>query len=178
MYTDIERRRPSLATDIQRWISPLASKMQRQMASLAKKPKKAMVLDLSANWIHDTILAVAVLAGAVAFGFWWDSLSAGLFAGFALFFLAGIHRALRHIVANLRWEPDRMVAANSNGNTSGIAEGSDRNFEVSVRAIEHLLPWVKDEASLTEESAKAYCSVLLETLAALQSSFQGDCLDE
>ena len=40
-----------------------------------------------------------VLTGAVAFGFWWDSLSAGLFACFALFFLAGIHRALRHIVA-------------------------------------------------------------------------------
>jgi len=176
MYTDIERRRPSassLATDIQRWISPLASKMQRQIASLAKKPKKAMVLDLSANWIHDTILAVAVLTGAVAFGFWWDNLSAGLFAGFALFFLAGIHRALRHIVANLRWEPDRMVAANSNGNTSGTAERSERNFEVSARAIEHLLPWVKDEASLTEESAKAYCSVLLETLAALHPKFSG-----
>ena len=118
-------------------------------------------------------LAVAVLMGAVAFGFWWDSLSAGLFAGFALFFLAGIHRALRHIVANLRWEPDRMVAANSNGNTSGMAEQSERNFEVSARAIEHLLPWVKDEASLTEESAKAYCSVLLETLAALHPKFSG-----
>src|SRR2546426_6075384 len=154
MYMDIERRWPSLASDIQRWISPLASKMQGRIASLAKKPKKAMVLDLSANWIHDTILAVAVLTGAVAFGFWWDSLSAGLFACFALFFLAGIHRALRHIVANLRWEPDRMVAANSNGNTSGIAERSER-IEVSARAIEHLLPWVKDEASLTEESAKA-----------------------
>src|SRR3989442_12801396 len=128
MYMDIERRWPSLASDIQRWISPLASKMQRQIASLAKKPKKAMVLDLSANWIHDTILAVAVLTGAVAFGFWWDSLSAGLFAGFALFFLAGIHRALRHIVANLRRESDRMVAGNSNGNTSGIADRNARNF--------------------------------------------------
>src|SRR6266705_471118 len=171
MYTDVERRRPSASSTIQRWISPLASKMQRRIASLAKKPKKAMVHDLSANWIHDTILAVAVLTGAVAFGFWWDSLSAGLFAGFALFFLAGIHRALRHIVANLRWEPDRMVAANSN--TSGIAERSEGNFEVSARAIEHLLPWVKDEASLTEESAKAYCSVLLETLAALHPKFSG-----
>src|SRR5713226_5981830 len=135
MYTDIERKTAVgyLATNIQRWISPLASQMQRRIASLAKKPKKAMVLDLSAHWIHDTILAVGVLTGAVAFGFWWDSLSAGLFAGFALFFLAGIHRALRHIVANLRWEPDRMVAANSNGNTSAIAERSERNFEVSAR---------------------------------------------
>ena len=66
-----------------------------------------------------------------------------------------------------------MAAANSNGNTSGIAERSEQNFEVSARAIEHLLPWVKDETSLTEESAKAYCSVLLETLAALHPKFSG-----
>ncbi len=64
-----------------------------------------------------------------------------------------------------------MEAANSNGNTSGIAERSEGNFEVSARAIEHLLPWVKDEASLTEESAKAYCSVLLDTLATLHPKF-------
>ena len=148
MYTDIERRRPSLATNLQRWISPLASKMQGRIASLAKKPKKAMVLDLSANWIHNAIPAVAVPGGGVAFGFWQDSVSAGLFACFALFLLAGIYKALCQIVATHRWQPDRTIAANA-------------------KAIEHLLPWVKDETSLTEESAKAYCSVLLDTLAAL-----------
>src|SRR5713101_6569205 len=175
MHTDTEIQPSvgSLTTNIQGRVSRLAAKMQRWMTSLVKKAKKAMVLDRSAHWIHDTIPPAAVLAGAAAFGFWWDSLSAGLFACFALFFLAGIYRALRHIVANLRWEPDRMVAANSNGNTSGIAERSEGNFEVSARAIEHLLPWVKDESSLTEESAKAYCSVLLETLAALHPKFSG-----
>ena len=157
----------SLATNVQGRISPFATKMQRCIVSLGKKAKKGMVANLSANWIHDAIPPVAVIGGAVAFGFWWDSISAGLFACFALFLLAGIYKALRQIVATHRWEPDRIVAANANGNTSRIAERSKPNFEIGAKAIEHLLPWVKDETSLTEESAKAYCSLLLDTLAAL-----------
>ena len=166
MHTDIGTRPSvsSLATNIQAWISPLATKMQRWIASLTKK---AMASNLSATWIHDTIPPVAVLAGAAAFGFWWDNVSAGLFACFALFFLAGIYKALRQIVAALRWEHDSIIAANSNWNASSIAEQGERNVEIGAKAIEHLRPWVKDETSLTEESAKAYCSVLLDTLAAL-----------
>jgi hypothetical protein len=161
----------SLATNIQGWISPLATKMQRWIASLVKKAKKGMVANLSANCIHNAILPVAVLGGAVGFGFWQDSVSAGLFACFALFLLAGIYKALRQIVSTLRWEPDRIIAANANWNISRIAERSEPNFEISAKAIEHLLPWVKDETSLTEESAKAYCSVLLDTLAILPPKF-------
>ncbi len=157
----------SLATNIQGRLSPSATKMQRWIASLGKKAKKGMVANLSANWIHDAISAIAVLGGAVAFGFWRDSISAGLFACFALFLMAGIYKALRQIVATLRWEPDGTIAANVNWNTFSPAERSEPNFEISAKAIEHLLPWVKDETSLTEESAKAYCSVLLGTLATL-----------
>ncbi len=65
---------------------------------MAKKAKKAIVFDLSATWIHNVIPPVAVLAGAAAFGFWWGSISAGLFACFALSFLAAIYKALRQIV--------------------------------------------------------------------------------
>src|SRR6266849_524318 len=155
----------SLATNVQGRISPLATKMQRWFASFVKKVKKDMVAKLSANWIHDAIPPVAVIGGSVAFGFWWDSISAGLFACFALFLLAGIYKALRQIVATLRREPDRIFAANPNWNIS--SERSEPNFEINAKAIEHLLPWVKDETSLTEESAKAYCSVLLDTLATL-----------
>jgi hypothetical protein len=108
-----------------------------------------------------------VLAGAAAFGFWWDSVSAGLFACFALFLLAGIYNRLRQLVVTLRWEHDRIIAANSNWNTSGTVERSERNFEVGAKAIEHLRPWVEDETALTEEKAKAYCSVLLDTLSTL-----------
>ena len=157
----------SLATNIQGRINPLATKMQRCIASLGKKAKKGVVADLSANWIHNAIPAVAVPGGGAAFGFWQDSVSAGLFACFALFLLAGIYKALRQIVASHQWEPDRIIAANANGNTSRTADRSEPNFEISAKAIEHLLPWVKDETSLTEESAKAYCSVLLGSLATL-----------
>jgi hypothetical protein len=157
----------SLATNVQGRISPFATKMQRRIAFLVKKVKRDMVANLSTNWIHEAIPPVAVIGGAVAFGFWQSSIIAALFACFALFLLAGIYKALRQIVAALRREPDRIFAANPNWNISRIAEGSEPNFEISATAIENLLPWIKDETSLTEESAKAYCSVLLDTLAAL-----------
>ena len=173
MHTDTEIQPSvgSLTTNIQGRISRLAAKMQRWITSLVKKAKKAMVFDRSAHWIHDTIPPAAVLAGAAAFGFWWDSINAGLFACFALFFLAGIYKGLRQLVATLRWEHDRIIAANSNWNTSGTVERSERNFEVGVKAMEHLRPWVEDETALTEERAKAYCSVLLDTLATLHPKF-------
>ena len=173
MHTDTEIQPSvgSLTTNIQGRISRLAAKMQRWITSLVKKAKKAMVFDRSAHWIHDTIPPAAVLAGAAAFGFWWDSVSAGLFACFALFFLAGIYKGLRQLVATLRWEHGRIIAANSNWNTSGTVERSERNFEVGVKAMEHLRPWVEDETALTEERAKAYCSVLLDTLATLHPKF-------
>ena len=120
---------------------------------------------------HHTLPPVAVLAGAIAFGCWWNSINAGLFACFALFFLAGIYNALRQIVATLSSERDRPIAGNSNRNTSGIAERSQQNLEASARAIEHLRTWVEDETSLTEESAKACCAVLLDTLATLHPKF-------
>ena len=127
--------------------------------------------NLSAYWIRNAIPPVAVLGGAVAFGFWQDSIAAGLFACFALFLLAGIYKALHQIVATLRWERDRVIPANSNWNASSTADRSERNFDVGAKAIEHLRPWVEDETSLTEERAKACCSVLLDTLAALHPKF-------
>lgn len=170
MHIGIRPSVGSLATNIQGRISAVATKMQRGIASLVKKAKTAMVFDLSANWIHNALQLAAVLAGAVAFGFWQDSIGAGVFACFALFLLAGIYKALRQIVATLRGEPDRMIVVNANWKVSRIAERS-ANFEMSTEAIEHLLPWVKDETALTEESAKAYCSVLLDTLAARHPKF-------
>ena len=159
----------SLATNIQGWIRPFATRVQQWITSMAKKAKKAIVFDLSATWIHNVIPPVAVLAGAAAFGFWWGSISAGLFACFALSFLAAIYKALRQIVSILHWERDCKLSENSNG--SSVAMRSERDFEVSTRAIEHLRPWVEDENSLTEERAKACCAVLLDTLATLHPKF-------
>jgi hypothetical protein len=171
MHIGIRPSVGSLATNIQGRISALATQTQRRIASLVKKAKTVMVFDLSANWIRNAIPPVAVLAGAAAFGFWQDSIGAGVFACFALFLLAGIYKALRQIVATLRGEPDRMIVANANWKVPRIAERSEGNFEMSTEAIEHLLPWVKDETALTEETAKAYCSVLLDTLAASHPKF-------
>ena len=120
------------------------------------------------------ISAAAVLAGAAAFGFWSDSISAGLFACVALFLMASIYEALRQLVATFRWEHDRIIAAASNWNTSGTVERRERNFEVGAKAIEHLRPWVEDETALTEERAKAYCSVLLIRLRPFIPSLQSD----
>src|SRR5229473_8126599 len=106
----------SLATNIQGRLSPSATKMQRWIASLGKKAKKGMVASLSANWIHDAISAIAVLGGAVAFGFWRDSISAGLFACFALFLMAGIYKALQQIGFVLS---DRIRAGNWPSTSSG-----------------------------------------------------------
>ena len=159
----------SLATNIQGWIRPFATRVQQWITSMAKKAKKAIVFDLSATWIHNVIPPVAVLAGAAAFGFWWGSISAGLFACFALSFLAAIYKALRQIVSILHGERDCKLSENSNG--SSIAMRSEQDFEVSARAIEHLRPWVGDETSLTEERAKACCAVLLDTLATLHPKF-------
>jgi len=69
----------------------------------------------------------------------------------------------------LHWERDCKLSENSNG--SSVAMRSERDFEVSTRAIEHLRPWVEDETSLTEERAKACCAVLLDTLATLHPKF-------
>ena len=112
MHIGIRPSVGSLATNIQGRMNVMATKMQQGIASLVKKAKIPMVFDLSANWIHKAIPPVAVLAGAAAFGFWQDSIGAGVFACFALFLLAGIYRALRKIVATLRGEPDRMIVAN------------------------------------------------------------------
>jgi hypothetical protein len=166
MHTDIgiQPSVSSLATHIQGRISLFGTKMRRWITSLVQKAKKGIISNLSANRIRNAILPVAVLGGAGAFGFWQDSILAGLFACFVLFLLAGIYKALRQIAATLRWGCDHIIPAKSNWK-------SQSNFEIGAKAIEHLQPWVENETELTEESVKAYCSVLLDTLAALHPKF-------
>ena len=173
MHTDIgiPPSVSSLATNIQGRMIPLATKMRRCISSFARKAKEAVIPDRSARLIRNTAPLVAVLGGALAFGFWQDSIGAGLFAFFFLWFLAGIYKTLRQLVATLRLERDRIIPTHSNLNASSIAEQSQPNVGVGAKAIEHLRPWVEDETALTEESAKAYCSVLLDTLAALHPKF-------
>src|SRR5262249_2369048 len=127
----------SLAVNIRCWARRSAIKFQQWVVSLGNKAKKGVILAPSVTWIQAIIPPAAVLAGAAATGFWCASITAGLCAGAVLFLLAGIYKALWQIVAILRWERHRKMAANSNGSTSNIGDPSERDFEVSARAIEH-----------------------------------------
>lgn len=121
--------------------------------------------------VSDVISLLAGVAGAVACGLWLESIAAGLLAFILLLQLGRMVRSLERIAAVLKtqsaapllphWRPAAREPANA------------RSIYVSAKAMERLRPWVEDEGSLTEESAKAYCAVLLDTLAILDPKLAG-----
>jgi hypothetical protein len=100
--------------------------------------------------------------GAVSFGFWWNSFAAALFGGFALCFLAGIYRAVEKMAAGTNTGRRDDAAAIFEPRTLSAHQPST---DIQLKAIQRLRPWVDDEISLTEEGAKAYCTVLLDLVA-------------
>lgn len=120
---------------------------------------------------RDLLSLTAILAGGVACGLWLDSIAAGLLAFIALVLLSRIARSLERIVACLK--PQAAAAVLPERRSSDVARASARKVYVSTKAMERLRPWVEDESTLTEESAKAYCSVLLDTLAILEPRLAG-----
>jgi len=131
------------------------------LVSLSGKAKVSRPLVRRAN---DMIPSVGIIVGAVAFGFWWSSFAAGLFACLVLFFLAGIYKTTGRIVAAvLTWECERMAGTAVNWEASAMADQSHRNTE-TIDAIERLQSWVANETSPTEEDVKASCAVLLESV--------------
>ena len=148
----------SLAVKMRRWTVSLANRV----VSLSGRTKFFRPFARRAN---DMIPAFGIIIGAVAFGLWWSSFAAGLFACFGLFFLAGIYKATgRILVAVLRWERDRMAGTSLDLDASATAGRSHRNVE-TLAAIEHLQSWLANETSPTEENVKASCAVLLESVA-------------
>jgi len=146
----------SLAAKLRQWTVSLAN----WGVSLFGKVKISCPVAWRAN---DIIPSVGVIMGAVAFGFWWSSLAAGLFACFGLFFLVGIYKATGRIVAAvLRWEGDRVTGTADWD--AALANQSHRNIE-TVAAIQNLQSWVANETSPTEEDVKASCAVLLQSVA-------------
>jgi len=146
----------SLVAKVRQRILPLANRAARWYGNIKiSRP--------SAGLASDLIPPVGIIVGAVAFGFWWSSLAAGLFACFGLFFLAGIYKATGRIVAAvLRWEGDR-VAGTADWDAA-LGDQSHRSVE-AVAAIEKLKSWVANETSPTEEDVKASCAVLLQSVA-------------
>ena len=94
-----------------------------------------------------------------------------MFALIVLFLLSNIARSLQHIAGFLRTQP--AAAVHPAWRTPTVEGPSQHNIYISAKAMERLRPWVEDESTLTEESAKAYCSVLLDTLAMLRPTMAG-----
>ena len=137
-------------------IRSLMTNMRQRILSgvnwLVSLSGKAKTLYPSARRVNDMIPHAGIVVGALAFGIWWNSFAAGLFACIILFFLAGIYKATA-----------RRVPAGTKGARS-TADRSQSNTE-TLAAIENLRSWVANETSPTEESAKASCAVLLEAVA-------------
>lgn len=144
----VQQRMSSLAASVQQWVSSV----ERKVTSRGKQINLSRV---PLRQFHEMISALGVVLGALAFGFWWKSIGAALFACFPLFFLAGIYRAMEGVVAAVRrWEREGLE----------IAPTARCNREGTVKAMQRLQPWVAGETSLAEEDAKEFCAALLKTV--------------
>ena len=109
------------------------------------------------------IPTLAFLLGAVAFGLWQQSFAAALFAGVALFLLAGIYHKTGRMLAVVRQPQYGRHFADISARA--FAEQTSENSGALNQAIGCLKPWLANEVSLTEENAKECCAVLLDSVA-------------
>jgi hypothetical protein len=121
--------------------------------------------------VRKALPLIAILTGAAACALWLNSIAAGVFALILLFLLSNIGRSLQDIAGLLRTQS--AFALHPAWHTPSVEGPTQHNIYISAKAMERLRPWVEDESSLTEESAKAYCSVLLDTLAMLRPTMAG-----
>lgn len=155
------------------WIKPTINKVQRSLSHLLKTTTATR--SLSQRRIHDLLPPLAIVAGAIACGLWLESTAAGLLACIVLFFLAGIGKSLERVVSLMRTQ---AFTASAPGWRPSNQDKNQRDIYISSKAMERLRPWVEGDSSLTEESAKAYCSVLLDTLAMVNPKLAGESLQE
>jgi hypothetical protein len=148
------------------WVRSLVTRMWQQagtvmvkVASLVKKTKSRQAEDL--------IPPLAILMGAAAFGYWWRSFAAALFALAALSLLAGIHNNTELMLAAL----GRSAGAPhfGDGNADPLAEHT-KAPSARDEAIGRLKPWLANEVSLTEDNAKECCAVLLDSIVTTAQS--------
>ena len=101
-----------------------------------------------------------VVAGALAFGLWWENLGAAIFGAIGLYFLAAIYRSTEKLLIAVRKSDKMQVSTADAGRVQPTLEnGDDLN-----KAISTLKPWLANEAALTEEDAKQCCAVLVDTV--------------
>ena len=167
MHAGIQRSTRAFALNLSAWYSHAVLRMKQHARTLLKNLRVKRLL--GGRVVRQVLWLAGIVAGAAACAVWLDSRAAGLLALILLFLLASIGRSLERIATGMRTQP----AACLYPSTSTVETTEQRKIYISAKAMERLRPWVEDESSLTEESAKAYCSVLLDTLAMLHPKLSG-----
>lgn len=163
----MQRSSRTFATNLSDWYVHIVLRIKQHARELLRKPRVRPFL--RSRTVHEVLWLAGILAGAAAFALWLSSSAAGLFAVILLFLLATIGKSLERIAAGMRTQP----AARLSPSASDVQTTDQRNIFISAKAMERLRPWVEEERPLSEESAKAYCSVLLDTLAMLHPTLSG-----
>jgi hypothetical protein len=169
MHSTIQRSTRSLASSLSGWCSDRFSRFEQRIRKLLINAGGKRVL----SWptVHKALPLIGIIAGAAGCALWLNSTAAGVFALILLFLLANIGKSLQHIAGLLRAQS--TAALHPTWRAPSVEGPNQHNIYISAKAMERLRPWVEDESALTEESAKAYCSVLLDTLAMLRPTMAG-----
>ncbi len=169
MHSNIQRSARSLTSSISGWCSDSFLRIEQRSRRLLKNVHVRR--HLSRQSVRKALPLTAIIAGSAACALWLNSIAAGVFALILLFLLSNIGRSLQHIAGLLRTQS--AAALHPAWRAPSVEGPTQPNIYISAKAMERLRPWVEDEGSLTEESAKAYCSVLLDTLAILRPTMAG-----
>jgi hypothetical protein len=146
---------------LKQWMERAAARL-RQQSRPAILTLATLVKEVGSRHTNELILALGIVIGAAAFGWWRQSFAAGLFAAIPLFFLAAIYRTTEQTLAAVR-QLD-IAAGVENKIVEAPAEPALQNHDALNQAIACLTPWVENEVSLTEENAKQCCAILLASI--------------
>jgi len=154
------------AKQANQWLRSSVAQMWQQAHPKIKVA--SLLKNVNPQKSNGMISTLAFLLGAVAFGLWQQSFAAALFAGVALFLLAGIYHKTERMLAVLR----RLEYGPHFADISAraFAEQTTQNSGALNQAIGCLKLWLANEVSLTEENAKECCAVLLDSVAGKERS--------
>jgi hypothetical protein len=162
------------AKQVKEWMRLVAVKIWQQTRPLMTKVA-SLLKETKPQHVHDLIPPLSILMGAVAFGLWWQSLAAALFAAIPLFFLAGIYKTTERTLAAVQRSAGEELFGNVDSRTR--VEPTSENSDALKEAIRCLQPWLANEVSLTEENAKECCAVLLASVAGGKLNTNSDLME-
>lgn len=169
MLSNVQRSARSSTSSMFRWCKQSVLRVEHHISRWLKSSD--VKHHLSRQSVRKALPLTAIIAGASACALWLNSIAAGVFALILLFLLSTIGRSLQLIAGFLRTHPEAVLQPA--WRAPRIEGPNQHNVYISAKAMERLRPWVEDQSTLTEESAKAYCSVLLDTLAMLRPTMAG-----